>query len=208
MEIRYDRNVMVYKLIALAAAGLAGSFVFFAAGDGWAQATRRSETAVRSQTLPAASLPAKPHSGPLPPLPRVSFEPPRSGAVLQQVYEFAARHPEVVWLAINSTAKGHPDFVEPAAYTKFLQRNAIGYPVLYDTSGEVGRAYGADTTPDMFVVDEQGKLIYAGAIDDDPSGRKSAAARQNYVDAALTQHEAGQAVATTTTRSYGCTVKY
>jgi hypothetical protein len=59
----------------------------------------------------------------------------------------------------------------------------------------------------MFVIDEKGTLIYAGAIDDDPSGRKGAA-RINYVDAALTQHAAGQPVGIATTRSYGCSVKY
>jgi len=120
----------------------------------------------------------------------------------------AARHPGAVWLAINSTAKGHPDFVEPAAYKSFLQKHSIVYPVLYDSSGEVGHAYGADTTPDMFVIDERGTLIYAGAIDDDPSGRKGDAQRVNYVDAALAQHAAGQPVGTATTRSYGCSVKY
>jgi peroxiredoxin len=120
----------------------------------------------------------------------------------------AAKHPEAVWLAINSTAKGHGDFVDPAAYKSFLQKHAIGYPVLYDTTGEVGHAYGADTTPDMFVIDERGMLIYAGAIDDDPSGRKDAAQRTNYVDAALSQHAQGQPVAVATTRSYGCSVKY
>ena len=120
----------------------------------------------------------------------------------------AAKHPEAVWLAINSTAKGHSEFVEPEAYKSFLQKHGIGYTVLYDSSGEVGHAYGADTTPDMFVVDEQGTLIYAGAIDDDPSGRKSAAERVNYVDAALSQHAAGQQIANPTTRSYGCSVKY
>lgn len=119
----------------------------------------------------------------------------------------AAKHPEAVWLAINSTAKGHPDYVEPAAYKSFLAKHSIGYSVLFDSSGEVGHAYGAATTPDMFVIDETGTLIYAGAIDDDPSGRKGAG-RVNYVDAALTQHAAGQPVAITTTRSYGCSVKY
>jgi hypothetical protein len=87
---------MMYKLIAAAAAGLAGSIVILAAGNGWAQADRRVQAAPGPQVQTARGLLAKPHSGPLPPLPRVSFEPPRSAAVLQQVYEFAARHPEVL----------------------------------------------------------------------------------------------------------------
>jgi len=120
----------------------------------------------------------------------------------------ASKHPEAVWLAINSTAQGHPDYVSPAAYKSFLQKNGIAYTVLYDSSGQVGHAYGADTTPDMFVIDEKGTLIYAGAIDDDPSGRKGAAQRVNYVDAALSEHAKGEAIAQATTRSYGCSVKY
>ena len=120
----------------------------------------------------------------------------------------ASKHPEAVWLAINSTAQGHPDFLAPAAYKSFLQKNNIAYTVLYDSSGQVGHAYGADTTPDMFVIDEKGTLIYAGAIDDDPSGRKGAAQRVNYVDAALSEHAKGEAIAQATTRSYGCSVKY
>lgn len=84
---------MIYKLIAVAAAGLAGSVALLAAGEGRPQGDPRPRAAgVRV----APVLPAKPHTGPLPALPRVSFDPPRSVAVIQQVYEFAARHPEVL----------------------------------------------------------------------------------------------------------------
>ncbi len=83
---------MIYKLIALAAAGLAGSVAVLAAGGGLPQADLRP----RAASALAAALPAKGHKGPLPALPRVSFDPPRPQAVVQQVYEFAARHPEVL----------------------------------------------------------------------------------------------------------------
>ena len=84
---------MIYKLIALAAAGLAGSVAVMAAGEGLPQADLRPRAA---SALAAPALPAKAHTGPLPALPRVSFDPPRPQAVVQQVYEFAARHPEVL----------------------------------------------------------------------------------------------------------------
>jgi hypothetical protein len=84
---------MIYKLIALAAAGLAGSVAVMAAGAGLPQADLRPRAA---SALAAPALPVKAHTGPLPALPRVSFEPPRPQAVVQQVYEFAARHPEVL----------------------------------------------------------------------------------------------------------------
>lgn len=118
----------------------------------------------------------------------------------------AAKHPDIVFLAINSTRRDHKDYLEPQAYQKILAEHAIGYPVLYDASGEVGRAYAAKTTPHMFVIDKTGKLVYDGAIDDQPSGGN--AARTNYVDKALADLAAGRAVAVATTKPYGCTVKY
>lgn len=129
-------------------------------------------------------------------------------AVEKAMTATAGKHPQAVWLAINSTRKGHGDYLEPAEHLAWNQKNGITYPVLYDASGTAGQAYGARTTPHMFVVDPEGKVIYAGAIDDDPSGKKGKAERANYVDAALAAHAAGTAVATTSTKPYGCSVKY
>lgn len=117
----------------------------------------------------------------------------------------ADKHPGVVWLAINSTHPTHPDHLEPAAYKAFLAENGIRYPVLDDGAGDVGRAYGAKTTPHMHVIDAGGKLVYVGAIDDDPRG---GSAKVNYVDAALAALAAGGPVEPASTRPYGCTVKY
>jgi hypothetical protein len=80
---------MIYKLIAVSVVALVSSVALLAAGQGGSQASS-PHTGVR------ALSPMKPHAGPLPALPRVSFDPPRSMAVLQQVYEFAAKHPEVL----------------------------------------------------------------------------------------------------------------
>lgn len=85
---------MIYKLIAVAAAGLAGSVALVAAGEGRPQADLRPRAAAGAQIAPVATM--KPHTGPLPALPRVSFDPPAPMALIQQVYEFAARHPEVL----------------------------------------------------------------------------------------------------------------
>ncbi|MEO8505332.1 MAG: redoxin domain-containing protein [Acidobacteriota bacterium] len=118
------------------------------------------------------------------------------------------RHPDVVWLGINSTRKGHSDHIEPAEQKKYDADKGIDYDVLFDPAGSTGKAYGAKTTPHMFVVDEQGKVLYNGAIDDDPSGRKNLAERVNFVDKALAAHQAGQAVDPASTQPYGCSVKY
>ena len=117
----------------------------------------------------------------------------------------AARHPEAVWLAINSTRASHSNFVPPERYRAFNAEHGISYPVLYDSSGEVGRAYGARTTPHMFVIDAAGKLAYVGAIDDDPRG---AGAKVNYVDSALAALAAERSPEPASTRPYGCSVKY
>jgi len=85
---------MIYKLIAVAAVGLAGSVALVAAGEGRPQADVRPRAAAGAQIAPVATM--KPHTGPLPALPRVSFDPPLPMAEVQQVYEFAARHPEVL----------------------------------------------------------------------------------------------------------------
>lgn len=118
------------------------------------------------------------------------------------------RHPEVVWLAINSTNPEHGDFVPATEHTAYNRKMGIDYPVLYDPSGEVGRAYGARTTPHMYVVGPDGTLLYNGAIDDDPPGRKPKADRTVYVDRALTSVASGSEPDPAVTRPYGCSVKY
>ena len=132
----------------------------------------------------------------------------RRQAVEKVMTTTSAKHQEVTWLAINSTRKGNADYLEPSQHAAWNQQHGIAYPVLYDASGTTGQAYGARTTPHMFIVDGAGKIVYIGAIDDHPSGRKSAAERTNYVDAALTALASGKPVAMASTKSYGCSVKY
>lgn len=115
---------------------------------------------------------------------------------------------EIVWLAVNSTNPEHRDYLEPAEHLAYNGKYSIDYPVLYDLSGEVGQAYDAKTTPHMYIIDQEGTLLYDGAIDDDPAGRRSARERTNYVDGGLEAHAQGRPVEPATTRPYGCSVKY
>lgn len=108
----------------------------------------------------------------------------------------------VVWLTINST-----NYMDAAANAKFRAANDLPYPILVDQSGEVGHFYGAMTTPHMYVIDGGGRLVYIGAIDDDPRGNKGGPGT-NYVSAALDEVLAGTAVGTPETKPYGCSVKY
>jgi peroxiredoxin len=128
----------------------------------------------------------------------------RGHAERHTMIDTAARHPEAVWLAINSTNPTHPDHVDRATHKSYDAKHGITYPVLEDPKGEVGRAYGAKTTPHMFVIDATGTVAYAGAIDD--GGRGSA--KLNYVDSALAALAAGRRPDPAATRPYGCSVKY
>ncbi len=116
----------------------------------------------------------------------------------------------VVWLAINSGAPGKQG---TGAQKNKDAAKAFGltHPVLLDESGKVGKSYGATNTPHMFVIDKAGKLAYAGAIDNSPDGEggsPTGGKLVNYVDAALEDLSAGRPVKTTTTKAYGCGVKY
>ena len=112
-----------------------------------------------------------------------------------------------VWLSIISSAPGAQGYVTAEEEKKYLaEKQAAPTHVLFDPEGTIGHAYGAKTTPHMFVIDDQGVLIYAGAIDDNPSA--DAATAKNYVRAAFDESSAGKPVTTASTAPYGCGVKY
>jgi peroxiredoxin len=116
----------------------------------------------------------------------------------------------VVWLSVNSTAMDAGDYRKPADMAAWMQKhNAAATSTLMDADGKVGRAYGARTTPHMYIIDPAGKLVYAGAIDSIPSARQAdIATATNHVKVALAETLAGKPVSTPVTRPYGCSVKY
>lgn len=115
-----------------------------------------------------------------------------------------------VWLTIVSSAKGKQGYMTPEESRMLMEKqNTNANARLLDASGEVGKLYGAKTTPHMYIIDAAGTLVYAGAIDDNPSPRQSVIENsQNYVLAALENMENGDPVAVTQTKPYGCSVKY
>ncbi len=117
---------------------------------------------------------------------------------------------DVVWLAVNSTSKGSSDWTEAPKLTKELQDfGAAPARYLVDEPGKVGMAYGAKTTPHMYIIDPSGTVVYNGAIDDKRSTNVAdVKGAKNYVVAALDELKAGKPVTTATTAPYGCTVKY
>lgn len=116
----------------------------------------------------------------------------------------------VVWLSVNSTAVDAGDYRKPADMAGWMQQQkAAATATLMDADGKVGRAYGARTTPHMYVIDPAGKLVYAGAIDSKPSNNPAdVTTATNHVKVALAESLAGKPVSTPVTRPYGCSVKY
>ena len=115
-----------------------------------------------------------------------------------------------VWLSINSSASGKQGHVNGAqANTLSRNKNAAPSAVLLDASGNVGRAYNAKTTPHMYIISAQGKVLYNGAIDDKPSTDVADInGAKNYVLAALAQAKKGEKISVSVTQPYGCSVKY
>ena len=117
----------------------------------------------------------------------------------------------VTWLTVNSSAAGKEGHLADAAAAKaaIAERKAVPSFYLLDHDGTIGKAYGAKTTPHMFVIDKDGVLAYAGAIDDKKTTDSADIANaKNYVLNALADLKAGKPVAEASTRSYGCSVKY
>jgi len=116
----------------------------------------------------------------------------------------------VVWLTVCSSAPGKQGHVTRAEAKDLVQeKDAAPTRFLLDPKGTVGKAYGAKTTPHMFVVDPKGILVYNGAIDDKPSTkREDVATAKNYLAAALDASMSGGNVAIAATQPYGCSVKY
>ena len=132
------------------------------------------------------------------------------GAGNMQATQKAAVDQGVVWLTINTTARDHGDYKPPAEMAAWMKaQKAAATATLMDVEGTVGRAYGARTTPHMYVVNPAGTLVYAGAIDSKPTANPAdIATATNHVKQALAESLAGKPVTVASTRAYGCTVKY
>ena len=116
----------------------------------------------------------------------------------------------VVWLSVNSTAQDSRDYLAPANLMAWkAERKVSATAVLIDDSGTIGQLYGAKTTPHMYIINPQGVLVYAGAIDSVPSARvDDIKTATNFVRQGLTEALAGKPISTSTTQAYGCSVKY
>lgn len=116
----------------------------------------------------------------------------------------------VTWLSVVSSAPGKQGYHSGKELKAIMrERNASPSAVLIDEDGQVGRLYGAKTTPQMFVINPRRILVYAGAIDDKPdTDAGSIGKAKNYLKEALDKSLAGKEVAISSTKPYGCSVKY
>ena len=132
----------------------------------------------------------------------------RSGNMQSLQKEYTSKG--VIWLSIDSSAPGEEgnypaDKLNAIAAKVGAARTAL----LLDPDGKVGRLYGAKTTPDMYIIDPKGTLVYEGAIDNKRStDLDDVKTATNYVKIALDAAMAGKPVPTSATRPYGCSVKY
>jgi peroxiredoxin len=116
----------------------------------------------------------------------------------------------VVWLSIDSSAPGTEGNLTPEqAEKKMGEWKTRQTALLLDPEGKAGRAYGAKNTPDMIVINPEGKIVYEGAIDSKATPNPSdIPSSTNYVKVALDESMAGKPVSTAATKPYGCSVKY
>jgi len=116
----------------------------------------------------------------------------------------------VQWIVVNSTAESHPEYLKPAELKAWLQTQGAA-PTLaaLDADGTIARAYAAKVTPHMYVIDPNGTLVYAGAIDDKRSANVAdVKTATNYVVQAFAELRAGKQVSEASTNAYGCTIKF
>lgn len=116
----------------------------------------------------------------------------------------------VAWLAVSSTARDAYDYRPPQELAAWIKgKSGVPSATLIDSDGRIGRAYGARTTPHMYLIDPQGKLLYAGAIDSRPTASPAdIAGATNYVSQAIGEALARKPVSQAATRAYGCSIKY
>lgn len=115
----------------------------------------------------------------------------------------------VVWLMVNSVNPNNSSHRTPEqARAEWTEQKLNATAWLDDSSGTIGHLYGMKTTPQMFVIDKSGTLVYDGAIDDEPTPNHDPRKAHNYVRDAVEKTLAGQKVTVTQTKPYGCSVKY
>jgi len=131
----------------------------------------------------------------------------KTGAMQKLQADLAAKG--VVWLIVNSVNPNNPSHRTAAqAKQEWADKKIVATAWIDDSSGAVGHLYNMKTTPDMYVINKDGILVYEGAIDNEPDPVHDPSKAKNYVTAAIDAVMAGQPVTVSETKPYGCSVKY
>ena len=131
----------------------------------------------------------------------------QTGAMQAMQRDLAAKG--VVWLLVNSVnPKNFSHRTPEQAKAEMAQEKMDVTAWIDDSSGAVGHLYDMKTTPDMYVINKDGVLVYAGAIDNQPDPFHNPAKARNYVREAVDEVIAGKPVTVSQTKPYGCSVKY
>lgn len=131
----------------------------------------------------------------------------KTGAMQALQNDLAAKG--VVWLIVNSVNPNNPSHRTPEqARQELADKKIVTDAWIDDSSGAIGHLYGMKTTPQMFIIDKTGTLVYNGAIDDQPDTSHDPTKARNYVREAVDEVIAGKPVAVSSTKPYGCSVKY
>ena len=131
----------------------------------------------------------------------------KTGAMQDLEKDMAAK--SVVWLIVNSVNPNNASHRTPdQARQEIADKKIIATAWIDDSSGAVGHLYDMKTTPDMYVIDKNGVLVYQGAIDDKPDPQHDPRTAHNYVRETVNSLLAGKSVEVSQTKPYGCSVKY
>ena len=131
----------------------------------------------------------------------------KTGAMQAMQRDLAAKG--VVWLLVNSVNPKNFSHRTPEQARAEMAKEKMDVTAwIDDSSGAVGHLYDMKTTPDMYVINQNGILVYEGAIDNQPDPFHDPTKAQNYVSQAIDSLLAGKPVAVTETKPYGCSVKY
>jgi peroxiredoxin len=131
----------------------------------------------------------------------------KTGAMQELQNDLATKG--VVWLIVNSVNPKHSSHRTPEqAKKEWADKKIIATAWIDDSSGAVGHLYGMKTTPQMFVIDKTGTLVYDGAIDNKPDPSHDPKTARNYAREAVDDLLAGKPIEVSQTKPYGCSVKY
>lgn len=115
----------------------------------------------------------------------------------------------VVWLMVNSVNPRNPSHrTASQAQQEWTDLKMAATAWIDDSTGTIGHLYGMKTTPHVFVVDKTGKVVYAGAMDDQPDPVHDPKTARNYVRETVDDLLAGKPIEVAQTKPYGCAVHY